>query len=141
MRTVVVLAALAVIGLGCDDDGIEGSCSDFCSEIGSCFGVQVTGDQLAECESECVAGFNELPAECESVVGEVLDCTADALCSGENFDIEACGNIEVPASCEEAFDTSAGSCCEADDPCDWANDGFCDCNGDFAWDDADCGGT
>jgi|GEM_PF-2233886 len=32
----------------------------------------------------------------------------------------------------------AGICCEADDPCDWSGDGFCDCNGLAPWDTQDC---
>ena len=29
-------------------------------------------------------------------------------------------------------------CCRAGDPCDWANNTTCDCEGAFNWDDADC---
>lgn len=29
-------------------------------------------------------------------------------------------------------------CCRAGDPCGWAEDGYCDCEGEFRWDDADC---
>jgi hypothetical protein len=42
----------------------------------------------------------------------------------------------VGLSC--GFD-DGGDCCQPDDPCNWADDGFCDCDNVFGWDDADCG--
>ena len=38
-------------------------------------------------------------------------------------------------------DTDAGSCCTIWDPCEWANDGVCDCGGQYEWDDHDCSGV
>jgi len=29
-------------------------------------------------------------------------------------------------------------CCTVGDPCGWADDGFCDCDGTCPWDEADC---
>ena len=50
------------------------------------------------------------------------------------------GICDEPTFCDYGTDTSdcAGSCCSASDPCDWANDSICDCNGAFAWDANDC---
>jgi hypothetical protein len=36
----------------------------------------------------------------------------------------------------EGFDVD---CCLLDDPCGWADDGYCDCDGTCDWDAADCG--
>ena len=38
-------------------------------------------------------------------------------------------------------ETDGGSCCSIWDPCDWANDGICDCGGEYDWDDDDCNGV
>ncbi len=132
-------AAIAAAGLGCND-GVDGACSDLCNDVAACFGAQASGDEIAECENDCVQGFAELPSECEDAAVEIINCTGEALC-GEG-DLEGCASgIEIPEGCEAALeDGSSGSCCAADDPCDWANDGFCDCSGSFSWDAADCSG-
>jgi hypothetical protein len=31
------------------------------------------------------------------------------------------------------------TCCRVSDPCDWAMDGYCDCDGLCSWDSSDCG--
>lgn len=31
------------------------------------------------------------------------------------------------------------NCCSPSDPCGWAADGICDCEGEYPWDEADCG--
>jgi hypothetical protein len=36
--------------------------------------------------------------------------------------------------------TGANTCCQNSDPCGWAADGICDCDGTCAWDQPDCGG-
>lgn len=131
------MAALAAAGLGCND-GVEGACSDFCSDVAACVGAEVGGDELSECENDCVAGFADLPEQCEDAAVEILDCSTQAFCG--DGDLEACASgIEIPPGCESALD-DGGSCCADGDPCDWANDGFCDCGGSFDWDAADCAG-
>ncbi|MEO0815011.1 MAG: hypothetical protein AAFY60_19280 [Myxococcota bacterium] len=140
MRRLAILALAAASLAGCES-GVEAACSDFCSDIAACFGASISGDQLNECETECADGFAELPSECEDVAVDVLECSAEALCSNDSQNIaERCANVDVPVACEAAFD-DGGNCCADGDPCDWAEDGFCDCSGQFAWDSVDCGGT
>jgi len=38
------------------------------------------------------------------------------------------------------YSDNVGGCCGPADPCDWANDGWCDCGGNYKWDMHDCQG-
>lgn len=37
--------------------------------------------------------------------------------------------------------TAPPDCCTSGNLCNWAGDGFCDCDGEFAWDTQDCAGS
>jgi hypothetical protein len=43
-----------------------------------------------------------------------------------------------PNACPQGCGVSDATCCAAGDPCGKANDGACDCGGQFGWDVADC---
>lgn len=47
---------------------------------------------------------------------------------------------QTPAA-SDGRSVSEASCCAAVDYCAWANDGVCDCEGEFDWDASDCGGV
>ncbi len=61
------------------------------------------------------------------------------------------GGVDPPDAADTATDPDAGTelcpgyegydveCCTLDDPCGWAADGYCDCEGTCDWDAPDCG--
>jgi hypothetical protein len=68
------------------------------------------------------------------------DCVSSNSCAAAGE--ECLGNaFSLLAACPELLEDSIGGddCCGSTDTCDWANDGFCDCDGEQAWDVADCG--
>lgn len=50
-------------------------------------------------------------------------------------------SLQVAADVCPGYWDSSSYCCLTDDPCGWADDDFCDCNGTCSWDSADCGGS
>lgn len=55
--------------------------------------------------------------------------------------LEVCGPRSLEFETVVDGQTIPGElCCQPDDPCGWAADGFCDCFGECSWNAADCGG-
>jgi hypothetical protein len=69
---------------------------------------------------------------------DTADCTGTA---GDTCVYANDGACNEPSFCAYGTDASdcAGTCCSAEDPCGYANDSYCDCDGTFSWDAADCG--
>ena len=95
---------------------------------------------------ECITKVTEEIApsrECAKAIGEITSCVKERSC----VFIEDCLDTHVdslnqfctendPSSSE---DPGYSDCCSPTDPCDYANDGVCDCPGE-AWDSSDCSG-
>ena len=97
---------------GVREDELKGQCVDL---VRAFLGDYVTS--LGECLSE----------SCEEVQA-CMDRVADSFHT----------NVIMPF----LVDITTGpdnACCQSEDVCQWANDGFCDCEGAFAWDAGDCG--
>jgi len=126
---------------------------------------QATAEDLFDVECGGADQSNVDDAQgCTATVQNYLDCvsgTFDAMtgaasggCSNagneDAFDAaeasaESSSACQATAGCnfdvgltESGSSSGGGNCCSASDPCDWANDGFCDCNNDYGWDDVDC---
>ena len=61
--------------------------------------------------------------------------------AGNEGEAEAEGDWEGEGEAEAEAEAEAEGedCCDPTDPCEWANDGICDCNGEVDWDCDDCG--
>ncbi len=97
---------------------------------------------VSDCKRDCEDYFDFLDgSSCEDEYHDYYDCVLKLDC-WELYFGEDYGDIEPDDSdlCEQEFsDLSDCNCCTAGNPCDWEDDGFCDCDGDYSWDDADCG--
>jgi hypothetical protein len=117
-----------------------------------------------DCKSECEKAFDDLDYEDREEATDCLDCLADEIGGSPDcydyFDaFEECENkcddhgaeeffeemdeIEGDIDCDYDSDycpgyTGSSSCCMVDDPCDWADDGYCDCDDTCSWDWYDC---
>jgi len=85
-------------------------------------------------------------AACKATYDCEYPCVcADGTCKKVGFEKEAVPPIEEPPSdvvwwpdVNDIYDDGS-SCCSPWDPCDWGNDGYCDCPGQD-WDWSDCNG-
>lgn len=110
----------------CDYQGIQAGWSDIYDASLACQWVDVTGVPAGEYFLEASVNFDSLIPESSMdnnvvTVPVTIPETCENGCSG-------CG----PLTEEDGF------CCRPGDPCNWANDTWCDCGGDFAWDVDDC---
>ena len=89
------------------------------------------GEGISEAGAEIIteAGI-EVSVEAGIAAGEIAagESVAGEIEAGEPAGEEAGG---------QAVENEA-ECCSETDECNWANDGFCDCNGLFEWDFDDC---
>ena len=99
----------------------ENTCPNGCAPVdGACCqpGDPCGWAQNGSCD--CADHFGWDGADCGSCLPTSPQCLADSTC---------------PAGCS----ANMGACCAEGDPCGFANDNACECEGQFAWDDADCG--
>jgi hypothetical protein len=125
-----------------------------CSEgfaVGSCRGrsfedaVKVLcGDEgLATC-LPCV-GSSAMPLTSERLFRcyhddaqlHVLECVDAYACEGDPSDPGPAVALALCITDLDAGDDST-ECCGPSDPCEWADDDYCDCDGEQAWDAVDC---
>jgi hypothetical protein len=95
----------------CDDAFDESEGRRSCEDYARWF-----SNEYIEAQGDC------LKESCDSM----HDCFDDI---ADRFRTEAELEDVIPAMNE---------CCADDDPCGWADDGYCDCNGTAAWDSMDC---
>jgi hypothetical protein len=116
---------------GCDADESCGLCPQDC---GSCAG-----------DGDCCAA-NGTPGCLDAAIAACV-CADDAFCCETEWD-DVCVDEVSDLGCGQCGGgsdfcpgyTGSSSCCKTGNPCDWANDNICDCNGSCAWDGGDCGG-
>ena len=144
---------------GTPDDLFCGQdCSDSeCPEGYACFPEYANGDPLFQCAPTSLDCDNVGPETCDGWIcnpdhygsGDGCDCECgcwDLDCDDPAEPVLNCGDAEEclwPGECGSAAEPCPGymgesSCCYTDDPCEWAGDAFCDCEGACAWDSADC---
>jgi hypothetical protein len=70
---------------------------------------------------------------CEQIVQEVADAGDAGVTSMLDSELERCS--AMLNACSVSDDDT---CCAEDDPCNYGDNGFCDCQ-DQSWDEADCG--
>jgi hypothetical protein len=89
---------------------------------------------------------------------EDLDLEPDITCNDTDIDIDSDIDTDIDMDIDVDTDTDtdvdtdtdtgaftpcdgylgSDECCSNEDPCGWADDGFCDCGGHCFWDAADC---
>ncbi len=116
------------------------TCPADCGECDFCEGY--TGTSLA-CQNSNPSGY-EYDGYCDcdgACAWEELDCTdpvcGDGFCYKYDEDCTTC-----PADCGECTFctgyTGTSTCCQEGDPCGYADDWYCDCDGTCSWDAYDC---
>ncbi len=145
-----------LLDLSCDE--IEEDDIDIDDYPGECFIIGVADfdiddatkqfcEQLAETLESCNSANDqmEIMEDCEDVARGFTRTYLDelAVCLDEPCDdLEDCTDAAA-----EIYNTSAelddfipvlDECCQPDDPCNYADDGYCDCDGTQSWDTADC---
>ena len=93
---------------------------DWCSEQNHCYFGQTCDVDAHECLGEASGDS----------CGSDDDCDANEECHTYN------NTCYVPTPCP-GYEGSS-DCCDPADPCDWADDSVCDCDGTCSWDSADC---
>ncbi len=122
----------------CDWDAAEcaalacaASCPGCCQD-GSC----LPGDDLLACGqggAACVPCAEGLLCAAN---GECLGCQDGASCPpGERCVDNRC----VPETAWCPGYGGENACCHTDNPCNWDDDGYCDCDATCGWDELDCG--
>lgn len=146
------LLTLGVLGLvfalqGCKKEeeekvpSTEKLCAKGCEQSIRC-GDETDADA---CQTDCETELAESSRDCRKALDEFLACSDDGTC-GESADDEESETrclseaVAVFVDCPELIElgTDPDACCGPADECDWANDGICDCDGDYEWDAADC---
>mgnify|MGYP006291753037 CR=1 FL=1 len=138
--TLLACAAAAATLVHCDDDG-DGdgdggaSCNAYCSKAEECMGETfewLFGD-LSGCLDLCRHAVGEELPGCEMACDTSVSCDDWLSC------LDACEEEQIDNACP-GYEPGSGDdyCCQVDDPCGWADDGFCDCGGACFWDGADC---
>lgn len=143
-----------------EDDGIcdcDGTCSwneADCGGGGGCGdGNCGDGEHCGNCPEDCgQCGGGDCcePQDgpgCGDAAVQDCVCAEDAYCCNTAWD-NICVNEVAEFGCGQCDGGGAvcpgyggwSECCETDDPCGWAADGICDCEGTCAWDGPDCGG-
>lgn len=79
-----------------------------------------------------LAALAGLLAACDLMLDRLAEGSVFADAGSEDTDADAGAE---PCPGYQGFDVE---CCTMDDPCGWADDGFCDCDGACPWDEADC---
>ena len=108
-------------------------------EVGNTFDEEA--DTSASAPSEVSAGERVTEAGAEIITEAGTEVFAEAgIAAGEVAAGEIAAGEVVAGEIEagtEAFQ-SEEECCLETDECNWANDGFCDCDGLYEWDADDC---
>lgn len=87
-----------------------------------------TRDSLAGADTELVRGLVPQSVRGRIAKGHADNARARRVSQAVTGDLPECAYYE----------DSATDCCTADNLCDYANDGVCDCDGQQAWDAEDC---
>jgi hypothetical protein len=136
---VILLACIGALTIGCSKKNrVEKICDDGCASSAEC--DELGGQSEADCRAECEDALEDADKDCLDAFEDFSDCVSSNSCAAAGE--ECLGNaFSLLAACPELLEDSIGGddCCGSTDTCDWANDGFCDCDGEQAWDVADCG--
>jgi hypothetical protein len=138
----------------------QGTCTWDTADCGG--GGPVCGDGACDpdetclsCEADCgpCGGAGDCCAVqdgpgCGDAAIQACVCAQDDFCCTNTWDSLCVGEVEEfgCGACGGGGDefcpgyTGGSACCAPDDPCDWAADGICDCQGTCGWDAGDCGG-
>ncbi|MFO0590916.1 MAG: lysyl oxidase family protein [Polyangiaceae bacterium] len=114
------------------------------ADCGSCLPSDLYCLVASSCPSGCTADTGNCCADgdpCGLGGNNACDCEGHyswdaADCDHCNSPVSPCPANTCPNGCT-SVDMSP-SCCQADNPCGWTSDGFCDCGGQFDWDVKDC---
>ena len=137
MRSSLFLPLFLAPVAGCDSGpgSTNEVCADLCEKQAECAGASNT----SVCTTECESNIESVSSECKDPILEMGACMTDLDCEDlEGLGILTCVPDDMPASCLEALSSGDEDCCVEGDPCDWADDGFCDCDDEQAWDANDC---
>lgn len=130
----------------------------YCSEVQTDGDQAVDGDAGGPCSGGCVTGayndicYGDQLCVCANDSFSLTDCTD--ICAGQGA-YDHCGYSTVihmdkcfcegdadgddPSGvCEGFTGTDIQGCCKNNDPCDYGDDGFCDCDTFCDWDRTDC---
>jgi hypothetical protein len=128
----ISLIAFALLAAGCGNS-VSKTCKQFCEKSDEC------GDLIGsveDCREECADELDDVDAECRDAMFDASDCYNDVTCEEYASGTECISEtVAIVSECPEILETN---CCGSTDTCDWANDEFCDCGGEQAWDAADC---
>ena len=120
-------------GCGDGDCGVDEDCAICPEDCGSCG----AGDC---CQEQDGPGCGDVAIQACVCAKDSYCCDTkwDGICVEEVVDF-SCGTCEGAAGYCPGYD-GGNSCCKTDNPCDWNDDGFCDCDSTCTWDSVDCGG-
>ena len=118
---------------------LSNTVKDFCADLASALDACNSDFDEREIEDNCRDFAGMLNDDYVKALGECLDEPCDSIedCfedAADRFETEAELDVGVAY---DAYDDD-DECCASNDPCDWANDGYCDCEGTQSWDAADC---
>jgi lysyl oxidase len=114
----------------CTYQGIQAGCADIYSQALDCQWIDVTDVPSGQYRLIIELNYERRIAE--------TDYTNDRA----EIPVVVCRPTDPDcdqfSSCPGGCSGPNASCCVAGDPCGWANDGECDCDGTQTWDDGDC---
>lgn len=115
------------------------------ADCSQCYG----SDPLCTSKSSCSRGCSPNQGPCCAAdnpcgLADNYACDCEDVFDWDKADCGTCNNPAPPCpvnTCPNGctpLDVASG-CCEDGNPCGWNNDSFCDCGGQFDWDNNDCG--
>ena len=150
-RLLLGLGGLALLGGAGNcrtEASINASCQKICIKVAECTTgagtASVSSDaEMTECVTDCTGGLTITTSDCASSLSLYASCIDAISCSsGSEESLNQCiEESDVFSDCgistEGTPDSGGDECCDSDDPCEFADDGYCDCPGE-SWDAADC---
>lgn len=122
-----------------DSDGDTDSESFTTSETSTedYFSCEVYCEKEIDCFAETT--YDACIDDCESYSEEEMDCLGECIMTSDCMQWKDCVEdcLQPPDDFCPGYQ-EGGDCCKISDPCGWANDNMCDCEGYCEWDSADC---
>lgn len=142
----LVVAGFACAVASCDKDEDKVTCQSALRHFYDMGCIIVSGGDPVYDVNDAISGCAESASQAASVgcgaqYNSALECLAHVsygACESCDYAFTAYNNCLLGPVCPGYSDTST-TCCRTSDPCDWASDGTCDCEGVCSWDYADCG--
>ena len=136
-KLVLISLSVGAIALLTACRTVAGACEKTCDQAIECADAGDAEQSVSECVSECMEDIESVPEDCQGDYVDVAYCISGKSCEELEEDDALLDCVSgVSLSCFLNDDDE--DCCDESDPCDWAEDNFCDCGGTTSWDTVDC---